>query len=40
MKRLEDAIPAADRDAVDRCLVRLVARSEELISKGYDGRGL
>ena len=40
VKRLEDAIPAADRDAVDRCLVRLVARSEELISKGYDGRGL
>lgn len=39
-KRLDDAIPAADRDAVERCLVKLAARSQELISKGYDGRGL
>ena len=38
-KRLEDAIEVADREVVDRCLTRLMARSEQLISAGAHRRG-
>jgi DNA-binding MarR family transcriptional regulator len=34
LKRLEEAIPAADRDAVDRTLARLAALSRRLIRDG------
>jgi len=31
-RRLQDAVPAADRAALERCLTKLAARSEELMS--------
>jgi DNA-binding MarR family transcriptional regulator len=38
-KRLEDAIVETDRDLLDRCLTRLMARSEELLSAAARRRG-
>jgi DNA-binding MarR family transcriptional regulator len=38
-KHLEDAIAVTDRDAFDRCLTKLTARSEELFSAGARRRG-
>ena len=32
-KRLEDAIPEADRAALDRCLIKLAVRSAQLMSE-------
>ena len=34
-RRLEEAIAVTDRDALDRCLTRLMARSEQLISGAH-----
>ena len=31
-RRLEDAVPEADRAALERCLIKLAARSEQLMS--------